>query len=163
MLNDPSGACVDIRSVSKDKDLEQLLGERVTMFDIHTDTTIDVASLWQNKGITPGQVIDVLALTGDTVDNVPGVEGIGPKTAAQLIQQFGSIDGILANLDQIKGKRRENIEKAIPTLPLSRELVTLKREADFPFSLDDARVSPIDLARLTPLFKDLGFTRFQDE
>src|SRR5207249_11880369 len=111
---------------SKDKDLEQLLGDRVTLFDIHTDSTIDVASLMETKGITPEQVIDVLALTGDTVDNVPGVEGIGPKTAAQLIQQFGSIDGILSNLEQIKGKRRENLEKARGHLPLSRTLATLK-------------------------------------
>src|SRR5439155_19245621 len=115
----------------------------VTMFDIHTDTTIDVPWLLENKGITPAQVIDVLALTGDTVDNVPGVEGIGPKTAAQLIQQFGSIDAILANLDQIKGKRRENIEKARDLLERSRALVTLKRDAEIPFSLDAARVSPI--------------------
>src|SRR5205807_274898 len=71
-----------------------LLCERVALFDIHTDATIDVAALWENKGTTPEQVIDVLALTGDTVDNVPGVDGVGIKTAAQLIQQFGSMDGI---------------------------------------------------------------------
>src|SRR5260370_8928890 len=123
VLHDPSCADVNIRIVSKDKDLEQLLGERVTMFDIHTDTTIDVASLLENKGITPAQVIDVLALTADTVDNVPGVEGIGPKTAAQLVQQFGSIEGILANIDQIKGRRRENIEKAPDLLEPARALV----------------------------------------
>src|SRR5438309_4696904 len=163
VLNDPTCADVDIRIVSKDKDLEQLLGERVTMFDIHTDTTIDVASLWENKGITPSQVIDVLALTGDTVDNVPGVEGIGPRTAAQLIQQFGSIDGILANLDQIKGKRRENIEKARDLLSLSRQLVTLKRDADVPFSLEAARIRPINLPTIIPLFQQLGFNRYQDE
>ena len=153
LLNDPACDDLNIRIVSKDKDLEQLLCDRVTMFDIHTDTTIDVASLLETKGITPAQVIDVLALTGDTVDNVPGVEGIGPKTAAQLVQQFGSIDGILANLDQIKGKRRENLEKARAHLPLSRELVTLRCEADFPFSLEDARVRPPRVEQLIPLFQ----------
>jgi DNA polymerase I len=163
VLNDPACGDVNIRIVSKDKDLEQLLGERVTMFDIHTDTTIDVSSLRETKGITPDQVIDVLALTGDTVDNVPGVEGIGPKTAAQLIQQFGSIDGILAHLDQIKGKRRENIEKARDLLALSRQLVTLKRDAPVPFSLEAARVSPINLPKIIPLFQQLGFNRYQDE
>src|SRR5947199_387961 len=81
-------ADLQIRIVSKDKDLEQLLGERVAMFDIHTDTTLDVNWLKEAKGITPEQVVDVLALMGDTVDNVPGVEGIGPKTAAQLVQEF---------------------------------------------------------------------------
>jgi len=83
VLRDPAMADIDIRIVSKDKDLEQLLCDRVTMFDIHTDTQINTAWLMENKGIRPDQVIDLLALTGDTVDNVPGVEGIGPKTAAR--------------------------------------------------------------------------------
>ncbi len=163
VLDDPALSHLHIRIVSKDKDLEQLLGERVSLFDIHTDTTTDVAALMENKGITPAQVIDLLTLMGDTSDNVPGVEGIGPKTAAQLIQQYGSLDGLLANLGQLKGKRRENLEKALPTIPLSRTLVTLKRDADFPFALGDARVGPPDPARLLPLFQQLGFNRFRDE
>ncbi len=163
ILNDSAYADVQIRIVSKDKDLEQLLCDRVAMFDIHTDTTIDVAALLANKGIRPDQVIDVLALMGDTVDNVPGVEGVGLKTAVQLIQEFGSLDGILANLDNIKGKRRENIEKAAAHLPLSRALVTLKCDADFPFALDSARVRPIELNRMISLFQQLGFNRFQED
>jgi DNA polymerase-1 len=163
VLRDPACDEVQIRIVSKDKDLEQLLCDRVALFDIHTDVTIDVAALLATKGIRPDQVIDVLALTGDTVDNVPGVEGVGLKTAAQLVQEFGSIDGILANLDRIKGKRRENLEKAAGILPLSRELVTLKHDAELLFSLDAARVSPVNLPRILPLFQQLGFNRFQDE
>jgi DNA polymerase-1 len=163
VLDDPALSHLHVRIVSKDKDLEQLLGDRVSLFDIHTDTTTDVAALMANKGIRPDQVIDLLTLMGDTSDNVPGVEGIGPKTAAQLIQQFGSLDNILANLDQLKGKRRENIEKARDTLPLSRKLVTLKRDADFSFSLEEARVKPPDPARLLPLFQQLGFNRFREE
>ncbi|MDQ3812728.1 MAG: DNA polymerase I [Armatimonadota bacterium] len=163
VLDDPSCRDINIRIVSKDKDLEQLLGERVTMFDIHTDSVIDVAWLQENKGIMPEQVVDILALTGDTVDNVPGVEGIGPKTAAQLIQQFGSIEGIFENIDQIKGKRRENLEKARAHLPLSRQLVLLKRDADFPFSLEAARVRPLQAGKILPLFQQLGFNRYQDE
>ena len=163
VLDDPSSKDVHIRIISKDKDLEQLLCDRVTMFDIHTDKTIDVASLREDKGITPEQVIDLLALMGDTVDNVPGVEGVGPKTAAKLIQDFESIDGIFANIDKIKGKRRQNLEKAQSHLPLSRTLVTLKRDADFPFSLEQARVRPIELQKILPLFQELGFNRFQRE
>ena len=159
LLDDPKQSEINIRVVSKDKDLEQLLGPRVTMFDIHTDTTIDTAWLKEKKSITPEQVIDMLALTGDKVDNVPGVEGIGPKTAVKLIQEFGSIDGILANLDKIKGKRRENIENARDTLPLSRTLVTLKRDVSIKFDLEDARVGAIDATRLHRLFKELGFNR----
>jgi DNA polymerase-1 len=163
VLDDPSCNDVQIRIVSKDKDLEQLLGDRVTMFDIHTDTTIDVEALWENKGIKPEQVIDVLALMGDTADNVPGVEGIGAKTAAKLINQFGSIDAIFANIDQIKGKRRENLEKARSHLPLSRTLVTLKHDAELDFSLERARVKPLNPDKLLPLFQQLDFHRFQGE
>ncbi|HEX2037810.1 MAG TPA: DNA polymerase I [Chloroflexota bacterium] len=163
MLDDPACQDLQIRIVSKDKDLEQLLGERVSLFDIHTDTTIDVAALLANKGITPAQVVDVLALTGDSVDNVPGVDGVGPKTAAQLVQQFGSVEGILANLDQIKGKRREALERAKDHLMLSRTLVTLKRDADLPFSLEAARVRPINLNGLIAFFQEVGFHRYQDE
>lgn len=163
VLSDPGYADVQIRLVSKDKDLEQLLGDRVAMFDIHTDSTIDVDALYANKGIRPDQVIDLLALTGDTVDNVPGVEGIGPKTASQLLQQYGSIDGIYAHIDEIKGKRRENLEKARAHIGLSRELVTLKCDVPLPFSLESARVRPMQLPRLLDLFKQLGFNRFHDE
>ena len=160
VLSDPALSDVNIRIVTKDKDLEQLLSDRVTMFDIHTDTTIDAAWLLANKGITPGQVVDVLALTGDTVDNVPGVAGVGPKTAAQLVQEFGSVENVLKSLDKITGKKRENLEKAREILPLSKTLVTLKRELDLPpFSLDDAKLAPPDAAALTRVFTDLGFRR----
>jgi DNA polymerase-1 len=163
LLDDPARSDLEIRIVSKDKDLEQLLGPRVSMFDVHTDTTIDVAALLANKGITPEQVVDTLALIGDAVDNVPGVEGIGPKTAAQLVQQYGSVDGILAALDRLSPKRREALERARAHLPLSRTLVTLRRDATFPFDLEAARVHPPDVGRLVPLFQLLGFHRFQDE
>jgi DNA polymerase-1 len=163
VLAAPDYRDINIRIVSKDKDLEQLIGDRVALFDIHTDTTIDAAALLANKGIRPEQVIDVLALTGDTVDNVPGVEGIGLKTAAQLINQYGSLEGIYEHLGEIKGKRRENLEKARGYLPLSRAMVTLISDASLPFSLGAARVQPINLQRLLPLFRELGFNRYQEE
>lgn len=163
VLDDP--ACVDlsVRILSRDKDLEQLLCDRVEMYDIHTGASVDCAALLANRGVTPEQVIDLLTLTGDSVDNVPGVPGIGPKTAALLLQQYGSIEGIYANLDQIKGKRRENLELSRETFPLSRRLVTLERAGDFPFALEDARPRPPVLERLLPLFQELGFRRFQEE
>jgi DNA polymerase-1 len=163
VLEDPGLNHVDIRLVSKDKDLEQLLGPRVTMFDIHTDTTIDVAWLKENKGITPQQVVDVLALIGDKVDNIPGVDGVGLVTAAKLVQEFGSIDGILANLDQIKGKRRENIEKAIPFLPTARKLVALKCDVEIPFRMSDARAGGIDAQGVRQFFQEMGFKRHISE
>lgn len=163
VLDDPAHADVQIRLVSKDKDLEQLLCERVALFDIHTETTLDVAALRETKGIAPEQVVDLLALTGDSVDNIPGVPGIGPKTAAQLLQRFGSLEGIYAAIDQIPGKRRENLLQARETLPLARTLVTLKRDADVPFALETARVRPLPAEQVFSLFDELGFNRFREE
>ena len=160
VLDSPEAKNVHVAIVSKDKDLEQLLGPRVTMLDIHNDKTIDVQSLWETKQIKPSQVIEVLALMGDSVDNVPGVEGIGLKTAAKLIYDFGSIDGVFANIEQIRGKRRANLEKARAQLPLWRTLVTLRRDADLNFSLEQARVKPFDLQKIGPLFRDLELKRF---
>ncbi len=162
ILDSPDTQGVHVCIISKDKDLEQLLCDRVTMFDLRKDVTIDVAALWENKGITPDQVIDTLALMGDTSDNVPGVEGIGLKTAAKLIQEFGSIENIYANIDQIKGKRRENLEKAQKYISISQQLVTLKRDADLGFSLEQAKFKKPDLTKINPLLEQLEFKRFYD-
>ena len=163
ILADSDRAETLIRIVSRDKDLEQLLSDRVSMFDIHKDEMIDANTLSETKGIRPDQVIDMLTLTGDTVDNIPGVAGIGPKTASKLIKQYGSIDGILAHLDEIKGKRKTNIESARDCLPLNRQLVTLKHDVELDFTLDDARTGHIDGAGLRKLFETLGFRRYTHE
>ena len=161
ILDDPEADNIDVSIISKDKDLEQLLiDDRVTMLDLHNDKIIDERSLLETKGIKPSQVVDTLALMGDTSDNVPGVEKIGLKTAAQLIQQYGSIEGIFENIDEIKGKRRENLEKARSQLALSRELVTLKRDAPLDFSIEKARVKPLDLQKILPLFQELELKRY---
>ena len=161
ILDDPDAQAVDVTIISRDKDLEQLLSDRVVMLDLHNDKIIDEWSLWETKGIKPDQVVDVLALMGDTSDNVPGVQKIGLKTAAQLIQQYDSIDGIFENIDKIKGKRRENLEKARSQLSLSQELVTLKRDAALDFSLAQARVKPFDLQKIRPLLQELELKRYE--
>ncbi len=160
----PAGEQVKVRIVSKDKDLQQLLEEnRVEMYDVHTDELIDVKKLKEDKGVTPAQVIDMLALMGDAVDNVPGVPGIGPKTASELIAQYGSIDNLLAHAHEIKGKRGENIRAAAGTLPLSRTLVTLRHDVPIDFDLAAADAAKIDLNALLPILRELGFNRYQDE
>lgn len=172
VLEDPALAGVDVRIVSKDKDLEQLLGDRVTLLDDSKDVVITAETLRDAKGVSPDQVVDLLTLMGDTSDNVPGAVGIGPKTAALLLQEFGTIEGIYANIDKIKGKRRESLEAFAAPAPLgefasqrdlSRFLVTLKRDGDFDFALDDAAIGVPDLDHALDLFKELGFNRFQDE
>ena len=163
ILDAPDTQDVHVRIVSKDKDLEQLLCERVTMFDINKDTVINVESLIENKGITPDQVIDVLTLMGDTSDNIPGVEGVGLKTAVKLLQEYGTLDGIYENIEQIKGKRRENLEKAQEYISLSKELVTLKRDADLDFTMEKARVKPPDMSKVRTLFEQLELKRYLNQ
>ena len=161
VLADEAYPDLRVRIVSRDKDLEQLLSRRATLFDVHTEAETDVAALWERRGVTPAQVVDLLTLTGDVVDNIPGVAGIGPKTAAKLLQQFGSLEGILANLDQVPQRWRESLEKARTFLPLSRRLVTLERDPEIAFSLPSARARPLPAEKLLPFFEELGFSRLK--
>lgn len=161
---DSAGEPLKIRLVSKDKDLQQVIDDgRVEMYDIHTDEVFDQQRLLDEKNVAPAQVVDMLALMGDNVDNVPGVEGVGPKTAADLIAKYGSLDNLLARADEIKGKRGENLRAAADQLSLSRRLVTLERDVEVDFDLDSAATSKIDLNALLPILQELGFNRYQDE
>jgi len=153
-----------IRIISKDKDLQQLLeAGRVEMYDAHTGDVIDVERLKEKKGVAPDQVVDMLALMGDTVDNVPGVPGVGEKTAAKLIQEYGTLDELLRRADEIKGKRGEKLRAAADALPLSRTLVTLKRDVETDLDFDAAKTETFNLAALGPILQQLGFNRYQDE
>jgi DNA polymerase I len=157
-----------IRIISKDKDLKQLLvNDHVTLFDVHTDLEISAETLRAETGLSPAQVIDFLALMGDNADNVPGVEGVGPKTAAQLIAEYGSLEAVLAEAakdkSKITGKRLENIRAAAPKLPLSRQLVTLRHDVPTSLNLAAADTKSFKLEELLPVLKTLGFNRYQDE
>src|SRR5262245_12727840 len=156
-----------IRLVAKDKDLKQLLdiaapgGEpNVEMFDVHTDQNFDAARLMEETGLRPDQVIDMLALMGDAVDNVPGVDGVGEKTAAQLIKEYGTLENLLAHSAEIKGKRGEKLREAAPKLGLSKRLVTLKCDLPVEFDLDWASVPKLKLERMGPILRELGFNRY---
>ncbi|MFK7788066.1 MAG: DNA polymerase I [Phycisphaeraceae bacterium] len=157
-----------LRMVSKDKDLEQVISDRAILFDAHTDTIMDAAALQEKRGITPQQAIDYQTLIGDSTDNVPGVKGIGPKTASKLIEQFGSVDEIIKNLDQLKGKQKENLQNAADDglIELSRRLVTMATDVDLGFDLNEAAtngIEKIDGDKLRELFVQLGFGRMQGD
>ncbi len=156
-----------VRLVAKDKDLEQVLSDRITLFDAHTDVELDPAGLMDKRGITPDQVIDYQTLIGDSTDNIPGVKGIGPKTAKTLLEKFGSVAELVQNLGQLKGKQKENLEAAAAdgTIELTRRLVTLKTDCDIELTLDDAAVSPegIDAQALDTVFERLGFNRHRSD
>ncbi len=153
-----------VRIVSKDKDLKQLLEPgRVELYDVHTDVVFDAAQLETDTGLAPAQVVDMLALMGDNSDNIPGVEGIGPKTAAQLIAQYGSLEALMRHADEVKGKRGERLRGSLDRLPLNISLVTLERRVPVAFDLDDATVSGFTLEPMRPILRELGFNRFIDE
>ena len=156
---------LEIRIVSKDKDLGQLLDERVHLYDVHTGQALGTEELFEKKGVKPSQVVDMLALMGDTVDNVPGVPGIGPKTAAQLVTEFGSLDALLARVNEVKGKRGEAIAAARDALALSRRLVELRRDCPVSFALDAMRVEAarLNVRGLLDVMRELGFHRHQED
>lgn len=154
-----------IRIVSRDKDLAQLLDDHVELFDVHKNQAVTAADVFGVEGVEPRHVVDILTLMGDTVDNIPGVPGIGPKTAGQLVLQYGSVDNLLAHLHEIKGKRRENLEAAKDQLPLARQLVSLKDDLPIDFELSQAACRPTDLPvnDLLATFRELGFNHMQEE
>ncbi|MCH7602283.1 MAG: hypothetical protein IIB54_05920, partial [Planctomycetes bacterium] len=131
-----------IRIVSKDKDLTQLLDDHVELFDVHKDLSLLASDVFKVEGVEPKHVGDILALMGDTSDNIPGVMGIGPKTAAQLILQYGSIDNLYAHIDEIKGKKRENLLAGRDQVAISRQLVELIYDVEVDFDLKDAAIDP---------------------
>jgi len=145
--------------VSKDKDMEQLLGQDVVMYDPNKDELLDADGLEALKGFRPDQAIDVQALSGDTTDNIPGVPGVGPKTAAKLIRQYGSAEAVLANADQLSPKLRANIKAFAEHLPLSKALVTLRTDVPFKLDLPSWRFEGIQANVLRPIFEELGFSR----
>jgi DNA polymerase-1 len=154
-----------IRMISRDKDLGQLVDAKTTLFDPQKNLDIGLEQLFDSKGVRPDQVIDLLALMGDTADNVPGVPGVGPKTAAALLAEYGSIEGVYAHIDRIKGKRGEALAASKELVELSRLLVTLKTDCDFEFDPSRARFDPsrCDLPKFLDFLRVLGFHRLQSE
>ncbi len=147
---------------SKDKDLLQLLDEHTSTYDIKTDTATDVAAFVEKFGIRPQQFIECMALQGDASDNVPGVPDVGPKTALEWIQKYGSIENLYEHIEEIKGKRGDNLRKFKDLAFLSRQLVTIN--CDVPFKIDYGALTlkEFDTDKLTAIFTELGFSRISN-
>jgi DNA polymerase I len=151
-----SGA--DVTIVSSDKDLMQLVGDKVTMLDPIKNRPIGEAEVREKFGVGPDKVVDVQALCGDSVDNVPGVPGIGVKTAAELINTYGDLDTLLARAAEIKQpKRRQSLIDNEAKARLSKELVKLDDDVPLPCPLADLRVKPFDLDKLLPFLRTMEF------
>ena len=155
---------LDVVICTADKDARQLLNEHIRILNLRKGEFLDVEGLKADWGVRPDQVVDTLALTGDAVDNVPGVPGIGLKTAVGLLQEFETIEGIMANLDKVSGaKRKQNLKDHAETVKQGRMLITL--EEDLPLELDwDALKSDgYDAKALKSLCQECGFHRFLEE
>ena len=151
-------AGADVTIVSSDKDLMQLVTDKVTMLDAMKNKTIGPAEVMEKFGVAPNRVIDVQALAGDSADNVPGVEGIGVKTAAELINTYGSLEGVLENAANIKqNKRREKLIEQADRARISKQLVTLCDTVPVDVPLDDFDVAIPDVQVLLTFMREQGF------
>jgi len=153
-----------IMIVSSDKDLLQLIGPQVSMWDSMKDEVTDLDAFRQRFGIEPLQFLEVMTLTGDTSDNIPGVPGIGLKTALKLIKSYGSVDNLIKHLDEFpKGKLKERLETNKDRLDLWRRLVSLADDITVPLDITAFRRNPPDQRKLRQLFKQFNLTRFLDQ
>ncbi|MEE8388566.1 MAG: DNA polymerase I [Acidiferrobacterales bacterium] len=148
---------------SGDKDLMQLVNQRVNMVDTMKDVIYDHDGVVAKFGVPPDRMIDYLTLVGDTSDNIPGVPGVGPKTAVKWLQQFGALDDIIAHAEKIKGKVGENLRNSLDQIPLSRALVTIKRDVKLKQKPKDLARRPLDEQTLRDLFAHLEFRPWLDE
>ncbi|GAB4527010.1 MAG: DNA polymerase I [Amphiplicatus sp.] len=144
--------------VSSDKDLMQLVSDRVTLFDTMKNRRIGRAEVIEKFGVPPEKVVEVQALAGDSTDNVPGVPGIGVKTAAQLIEEYGDLETLLERAGEIKqNKRRESLIEHADKARISKQLVLLKDDVPLEFSLDDIRMPKIEPEKLIKFLDEMEF------
>jgi DNA polymerase-1 len=139
-----------------DKDLAQLVDEQVTLVNTMSNEKLDPAGVQQKFGVAPAQIVDYLSLTGDAVDNVPGVAKVGPKTAAKWIQQYGSLDQVMAHAGEVPGAVGENLRKALDWLPKGRELLKVKRDVELPVQLGDLGSRETDMEKFTQFLERYG-------
>jgi len=146
-----------------DKDMAQLVTDHVTLVNTMTETTMDRDGVIEKFGVPPELIIDYLALMGDTVDNIPGVPKVGPKTAAKWLNQFGSLDEVMAKADEVKGKVGENLRDSLEQLPLSKALTTIRCDLELEQNLDDLVPQPPDQEQLREFFAKLEFKTWLEE
>ena len=140
-----------------DKDMAQLVSDHVTLINTMTDTAMDVQGVTEKFGIPPERIIDYLALIGDTVDNIPGVPKVGPKTAVKWLNEFGSLQAIMEHADKIKGKVGENLRSSLEQLPLSYQLATIKCDVDMEENLEDFCMHQVNRETLVEYFERFNF------
>lgn len=152
-----------------DKDLAQLVNEHVTLMNTMSNERLNVQGVTEKFGVPPDRIVDYLTLMGDAVDNVPGVEKVGPKTAAKWIAEYGSLQGVMDAADKIKGVAGENLRKALDWLPTGRKLVTVKTDCELQGhvpgwpSFDELALKPVDKPALLAFYNRFGFKTWKRE
>ncbi len=148
---------------TSDKDLAQLVNENVTLINTMSRTTLDIEGVKEKFGVPPNRIIDYLALMGDTSDNIPGVVKCGPKTAVKWLGLYDSFEGVVANADQVKGKIGENLRAALPTLPLSYQLATIKLDVELDQTIDQLTIAEPDKPQLRTYLERYEFKSWLNE
>ena len=146
-----------------DKDMAQLVSAHTTLTNTMTDTRTDRAGVSERFGVTPEQIVDFLALTGDKSDNIPGVDKCGPKTASKWLNTWDSLDGVMAHADEVGGKIGEYLRAALEQLPLSRELATIRRDLELDHGIDDLKRGEADREALVKALKRYEFNSWLKE
>ena len=159
------GRGIEVYLVTGDKDALQLVNSHVKVYNPHKEETVlDAASVRARYGVGPERMVDLMALMGDPIDNIPGVPGIGEKTASQLLQHFGSLEQLYQHLDEIDNpSRRTSLEKLRNQVELSRELARIKTDVPLSVTLDDLKVQEPDWRALRALFRELEFKRLLED
>jgi len=148
---------------TNDKDMAQLVGPRVSLINSLSDGLLDADGVEAKFGVRPERIVDYLALIGDTVDNVPGVPKVGPKTAAKWLQAYGDLDSIMRRADEFRGKVGENLRASLEHLPLSRALVTIRCDVELGQQPQELKLGPIQVEALRDLYSRLGFNTWLRE
>jgi len=156
-------AGMDVVISTGDKDMAQLVDGHVSLINTMTHQTLDATGVEAKFGIPPARITDYLALVGDTSDNIPGVPGVGPKTAAALLREYGSLAGIIASAAAIKGKTGERIREHLGQLPLAQQLATIKQDVALDLGVEDLRPAAPDVDTLKELYRRLEFKRLLEE
>jgi DNA polymerase-1 len=156
-------AKVPVLIVTGDKDMAQLVGDDVKLLDTMKGQTLGPAEVREKWGVPPAQIVEYLALIGDTSDNIPGVKGVGPKTAAKWLQEHGSLDALVEAAPAMPGKAGENLRAGLEGIPLARRLVTIRDDLKLPVTLADLVPGAPDVPRLAALYQRLGFKSWLEE
>ncbi|HUS25335.1 MAG TPA: DNA polymerase I [Candidatus Binatia bacterium] len=154
---------IPVLIVTSDKDMAQLVDGDVKLLDTMKGRTLDAAGVTEKFGVPPERIVEYLALVGDTSDNIPGVPLVGPKRAADLLNQYGSLDQVIANAAGVKGKVGENLRASLGIIPLAKQLATIRCDLELPLGIDDLVPKPSDDARLRELYRRMGFNRWLEE